>query len=364
MSKQLKISRCYVQNAIKKYEELGRYGDLKHTGRPKILSDREVRHLKKLVKGDSRLSAAKIASDLNSSLPKPVTIRTVRRYLKDLGFDKNMSTAISTSVLCTTKQKLRLELQGFSYIKDRFTENKTYWRCIYYNSQKCHARLHTCNVTNNVITPPSDHTCKSNGITGELRKFNEDLWYRTMNTQEIPDLIITYCCIGMSDEALARFLVDGTFKVVPEIFYQLYVVHAIYHGHVVPVVYSLLSRKNSDTYQCLINEIVEFAPCWFPASILLDFEKAYLDDDYQDILNYFEDTYIGRLRPNNTRCQPTFSIELWNMHTRTTQLSMRTNNSVEAWHHRIGCVFQCAHPTLGSFLQKLIRRERERERLG
>ncbi|CAF0925580.1 unnamed protein product [Didymodactylos carnosus] len=35
-----------------------------------------------------------------------------------------------------------------------------------------------------------------------------------------------------------------------------------------------------------------------------------LDDDYQDILNYFEDTYIGRLRPNNTRRQPTFSVDL------------------------------------------------------
>ncbi|CAF1029457.1 unnamed protein product [Didymodactylos carnosus] len=82
-----------------------------------------------------------------------------------------------------------------------------------------------------------------------------------------------------------------------------------------------------------------------------------LDNDYQDILNYFEDTYIGRLRPNNTRRQPTFSIEFWNMHTRTTQLSMRTNNSVEAWHRRIGCVFQCAQPTLWSFLQKLIHEE-------
>ncbi|CAF1381643.1 unnamed protein product [Didymodactylos carnosus] len=267
----------------------------------------------------------------SAEIPKKVDLREMMTPVKRQGTlqsCKNTSTAISTSVSCTTKQKPRLELQGFSYIKDRFTENKTYWRCIYYNSQKCHARFHTCNITNNVITPPSDHTCKSNGITGELRKFNEDLWYRTMNTQETPDLIITHCCIGMSDEALARlpsrdnikrrirmlpltvtsrgdkflrcdtgrgpdrmlifasseqldilqscddFLVDGTFKVVPEIFYQLYVVHAIYRGHVVPVVYSLLSRKNSDTYQRLINEIAEFAPCWFPASILLDFEKA------------------------------------------------------------------------------------------
>jgi transposase len=87
ISNQLKISRCCVQNAIKKYKKLRRYDDLKHTGRPKKISDREVRHLKKLVKGDSRLSATKIASDLNSSLPKPVTTRTVRRYLKDLGFE-------------------------------------------------------------------------------------------------------------------------------------------------------------------------------------------------------------------------------------------------------------------------------------
>ncbi|CAF0952690.1 unnamed protein product [Didymodactylos carnosus] len=251
-----------------------------------------------------------------------------------------------------------------SVLSYRFTENKTYWRCIYYNSQKCHARLHTCNITNNVITPPSDHTCKR------------------------PDRMLIFASSEQLDilQSCDDFLVDGTFKVVPEIFYQLYVVHAIYRGHAIPVVYSLLSRKNSDTYQRLINEIVEFAPCWFPASILLDFEKtlgyqnryqedvkfahninkiaalafippcdvlhAYsrlaldLDDDYQDILNYFEDTYIGRLRPNDTRRQPTFSIEFWNMHSRTTQLSMRTNNSVEAWHRRIGCVFQCAHSTL------------------
>ncbi|CAF1383957.1 unnamed protein product, partial [Didymodactylos carnosus] len=190
----------------------------------------------------------------------------------------------------------------------------------------------------------------------ELRKFNEDLWYRTMNTQETPDLIITHCCIGMSDEALARLPSRDNIKrrirmlrqdkklpsapndlnfpnvptaltvtsrgdkflrcdtgpgpdrmlifasseqldilqscddfllmVVPEIFYQVYVVHAIYRGYVVPVVYSLLSRKNSDTYQRLINEIVELAPCWFPASILLDFEKACYQNRYQEDVKF------------------------------------------------------------------------------
>ncbi|CAF4561659.1 unnamed protein product, partial [Didymodactylos carnosus] len=58
---------------------------------------------------------------------------------------------------------------------------------------------------------------------------------------------------------------------------------------------------------------------------------------------------------NNTRRQLTFSIELWNMYTRTTQSSMRTNNSVEALRRRIGCVFSMR--TLRSSLQKLIREE-------
>ncbi|CAF1495944.1 unnamed protein product [Didymodactylos carnosus] len=194
-----------------------------------------------------------------------------------------MSTATSASVSCTTKQKPRLELQGFSDIKDRFTENKTYWRWIYYNSQKCHARLHTCNITNNVITPPCVHTCKGNGITDELRKFNEDLWYRTMNTQETPDLIITHCCIGMSDEA------------------------------------RLPSHDNIKRRIRMLRQ----------------------DKKLPSALN-----------------DPNFS----NVPTALTVTSrgdkfLRCDTGPEAWHHRIGCVFQCVHPTLWSFLQKPIHEE-------
>ena len=44
-------------------------------------------HLKRLVKGDAHLSAGKIISDLNASLPKLVTTRTVRTYFEELGFE-------------------------------------------------------------------------------------------------------------------------------------------------------------------------------------------------------------------------------------------------------------------------------------
>ena len=60
---------------------------MKRSGRPKSLSDRNIRELKKLVQGDNRLSAAKITIDLNMSLFKPVSKRTVRRYLKKLDYE-------------------------------------------------------------------------------------------------------------------------------------------------------------------------------------------------------------------------------------------------------------------------------------
>lgn len=75
-------------------------------------------------------------------------------------------------------------------------------------------------------------------------------------------------------QAADDFLVDGTFKVVPEIFYQLFIIHAVYRQHTVPVVYALLRRKNTETYRRLIEEIIKVAPNWQPASIMVDFEQA------------------------------------------------------------------------------------------
>ena len=87
ISKQLNISRHCVQNAVKKYKETRQYNDFPRTGRPKTISNRSVRHLKRLIKNDKRLNAPGITSDLNASLPKPISTRTVRRYLRDLGYE-------------------------------------------------------------------------------------------------------------------------------------------------------------------------------------------------------------------------------------------------------------------------------------
>ena len=70
-----------------KYNKTSQYNDLQGAGCPKRIKNRDIRRLKRLVKGDGRLTADKTASDLNASFPKPVSTRTIHRYLRELGFE-------------------------------------------------------------------------------------------------------------------------------------------------------------------------------------------------------------------------------------------------------------------------------------
>ena len=93
----------------------------------------------------------------------------------------------------TMKNKPHLVYEGMSYILDRTTDVKTYWRCVKFSADQCRSRLHPCISTNAILKPPTEHTCKVNGTTAELRFFNEQIAYRAINIQEAPDAIITHC---------------------------------------------------------------------------------------------------------------------------------------------------------------------------
>ena len=51
--------------------------------------------------------------------------------------------------------------------------------------------------------------------------------------------------------------------------------------------------------------------------------------DAQEVIDCFEDTYIGRLRPGGHRRAPLFDLALWNTYNQTTGDRPRTNNAVE-----------------------------------
>ena len=82
-------------------------------------------------------------------------------------------------------------------------------------------------------------------------------------------------------------------------------------------------------------------------------------DELEPIYNYWEDTYIERLRCNR-RSAPTFAVEFWNMRSRVADGLPRTNNSVEGWHHAFQSAVSCHHP---SFYRLLPHLQKEQDNL-
>ncbi|XP_072177746.1 uncharacterized protein [Diadema setosum] len=222
----------------------------------------------------------------------------------------------------------------------------------------------------------------------------------------------------------ANWFADGTFQVVPSIFFQLWTVHAVHEGRVVPLVYALLPNKTEETYSRVLRALLEHGD-FHPRTVLIDFELAaknafervfpdtavkgclfhlsqrihdkikqeglrplYLADnefrvqarmiaaiafvpladverafgalseiappELRPVLNYFEDTYVGRPQiRGNERAPPRFPQLMWNVHEATLEGSSRTNNHVEGWHRRFQVGVGADHQTFWKFLEKV-----------
>ena len=86
-----------------------------------------------------------------------------------------------------------------------------------------------------------------------------------------------------------------------------------------------------------------------------DYARNLYSEDCDPIIDYFEDTYIGRFRRNAPRRAPLFAQALWNMFHRTFNEIARTNNSVEGWHRSFQATVAASHhPSFWKFMEKLI----------
>ena len=92
-------------------------------------------------------------------------------------------------------------------------------------------------------------------------------------------------------------------------------------------------------------------------TLLSDRIQMEYGDNINQIVDYIEDNYIGRIRRNAPPRPPTFPIELWNMFHRTYQEMPRTNNNIEGWHRRFEGNVTNAHPGFWKFLEALKREE-------
>jgi len=70
-----------------------------------------------------------------------------------------------------------------------------------------------------------------------------------------------------------EYFMDGTFKSCPKIFSQLYIIHGLYEGVPMPLVYALLCSKTSEIYKKMFELLNEIYPL-NPQKIHIDFEMA------------------------------------------------------------------------------------------
>lgn len=214
----------------------------------------------------------------------------------------------------------------------------------------------------------------------------------------------------------SHWFIDGTFKVAPELFMQVFTIHGLVDHRALPMVYVLMTNKTEESYFRVFDTLKNLQPALNPQSVMSDFEKAsqnavrrafpasesvgclfhlgqnlwrkvqqlnheneYKNDEnfrmhvkmilalsfvpivdvgtvfdelalncppaMGDLIAYWEDNYIGRMRLN-VRVSPRFPIPSWNVYSRVTDGLPRTNNSVEGWHRAFQQCVDCHHPSV------------------
>lgn len=75
-----------------------------------------------------------------------------------------------------------------------------------------------------------------------------------------------------------RIYLDGTFNYCPQFFCQFFTIHGYYNGHYIPLIFSLLPNKRSETYQKLFNIVkaicINNSVTLDISEIVVDFEKG------------------------------------------------------------------------------------------
>ena len=230
----------------------------------------------------------------------------------------------------------------------------------------------------------------------------------------------------------SNWYADGIFKTAPPLFNQLYSIHGIVNGDVLPLVYTSMANKTEERYNKLFSELKALGPTLLPRTIMTDFECAAINafravfpdsdqqgyyfhfsqclfrriqsnglqqlyesdagfalkmcmiaaiafvpianvvtsfehlidntdfpEEAQSVLDYFEDTWIGRPNRRLVCRPPRFDHVLWNCFDAAKFCTSKTNNACESWHRSFNELIGASHPTIWKFL-KILKGEQAR----
>ncbi|KFD50538.1 hypothetical protein M513_08606 [Trichuris suis] len=208
------------------------------------------------------------------------------------------------------------------------------------------------------------------------------------------------------------WLMDGTFRTTPNVFYQMYTIHATIGSRSFPLVYAMMSAESQALYTRLFEDLVDFAEeqelRLSPGIIMTDLElaainaaksefegvtnklkaaplvgigipppdeipvafdqlKLQIPEEASDVTDWFESTYVhGRIRsrlrgPATARTPPLFPPAMWSVYDTTRDGLPRTQNSTEAWHRRWQVLVGGGHVAVYWAIEELRKEQRRVE---
>ena len=97
----------------------------------------------------------------------------------------------------------------------------------------------------------------------------------------------------------SNWYADGTLKVVPSQFYQLYTIHCEKDGYIIPCLYTLLTNKRETTYDELFKKLIEIQPDINPSYFMVDFEKGAINSLEENFLAVVSGCFFHLLTSQN-----------------------------------------------------------------
>lgn len=116
----LNLKKSTVADIVNRYKNENRIESLPQSGRPKIISEREKRVIIRKVKKNPRLSAPILTAELREESGKNISPQTVRRVLKEAGY--NGRVAIKKPYISETNRKKRL-----TFAKHMISKEESWW---------------------------------------------------------------------------------------------------------------------------------------------------------------------------------------------------------------------------------------------
>ncbi|KAL8622340.1 hypothetical protein ACOMHN_043344 [Nucella lapillus] len=147
------------------------------------------------------------------------------------------------------------------------------------------------------------------------------------------------------------FYMDGTFSVSPHLFSQLYTLHVMFLGQMIPVVFALLANKAQNTYTRLFDILSHLC---HTRNLPLDPRAIHGEapeiPGVTELCDYMVKTWVDDQRP-------LFHREVWSHFASLEEESVRTN--LESFHSAFAKSFRSPHPNIFSLVTALKKKQKE-----